>query len=72
MPKLKVLVTGRAGFIGSHLVDRLVNDGCDVRIALAKGLLKDSTRDIRWSNWWQERVYFIEINDPCFVACSHW
>jgi UDP-glucose 4-epimerase len=28
----KVLVTGGAGFIGSHMVDRLVNDGYDVRI----------------------------------------
>jgi UDP-glucose 4-epimerase len=29
---LRVLVTGGAGFIGSHMVDRLVNDGCDVRV----------------------------------------
>jgi len=28
----KVLVTGGAGFIGSHMVDRLVNDGYNVRI----------------------------------------
>ena len=33
MPKsLRVLVTGGAGFIGSHTVDRLVKDGCNVRI----------------------------------------
>src|SRR5437762_1610662 len=26
----RVMVTGGAGFIGSHLCDRLVKDGCDV------------------------------------------
>ncbi len=29
---MKVLVTGGAGFIGSHTVDALINDGFDVRI----------------------------------------
>ncbi|MDW8023519.1 MAG: GDP-mannose 4,6-dehydratase, partial [Nitrososphaerota archaeon] len=27
-----VLVTGGAGFIGSHIVDRLVLEGCNVRV----------------------------------------
>lgn len=41
MSDKRVLVTGGAGFIGSHLVERLVNDGCEVVVVdnLATGRL---------------------------------
>jgi UDP-glucose 4-epimerase len=39
----RVLVTGGAGFIGSHVVDRLVDDGCWVRVVdnLSTGKLEN-------------------------------
>jgi len=36
---MKVLVTGGAGFIGSHIVDKLVIDGYRVRMVIGLELL---------------------------------
>jgi UDP-glucose 4-epimerase len=41
-PRRRAVVTGGAGFIGSHLCDRLVADGCDV---VAVDDLSSGTRD---------------------------
>jgi UDP-glucose 4-epimerase len=63
--KLKILVTGGAGFIGSHIVDRLVQEGYEVVVVdnLSTGKRKNVNRAARFyrcdirSRWWLERVF---------------
>jgi UDP-glucose 4-epimerase len=63
----KVLVTGGAGFIGSHVVDRLVDGGCSVRIVdnLSSGRLENVRRHLT-----SGKVEFVEgdIRDPWIIA----
>ena len=65
----KVLVTGGAGFIGSHVVDRLVNEGYDVRVLddLSSGKLDNIQRHLS-----SGKVEFVkgDIRDASFVTKS--
>ena len=65
----RVLVTGGAGFIGSHLVDRLVDQGYDVRVIdnLYSGKLENIERHIK-----SGKVDFVEgdIRDADLIKKS--
>lgn len=63
--KTKVLVTGGAGFIGSHLVDRLVSEGMQVVVVdnLSSGSIENLENSL-------ERIRFVngDIRDRSLVA----
>lgn len=72
---MKILVTGGAGFIGSHVVDRFVSDGHDVAVVdnLSTGLREQVHTDARW--------YEMDVRNPAMsrifeqerpeVVCHH-
>jgi len=55
---MKVIVTGGAGFIGSHITDRLISEGCDVTVVddLSSGSKENLNKKAEFKN--------ISITDP--------
>lgn len=62
---MRVLVTGGAGFIGSHLVDMLVETGHEVTVvdSLATGLAENVNPSAR--------LFIHDIRDPLAIPFSH-
>ena len=56
----KVLVTGASGFIGSHLVDRLLTLGCEVHCIVRK------TSNLRWVQLKKVTLHFVNLDDSGF------
>lgn len=69
MRKTRVVVTGGAGFIGSHLCDRLINDGNDV--ICVDNLFTGSKDNIRHllTNPYFEFIRH-DVTQPIFVECD--
>lgn len=69
MRKKRVLVTGGAGFLGSHLCDRLIKDGNDV--ICVDNLFTGSKDNIRHllSNPYFEFIRH-DVTQPIFVECD--
>jgi len=66
----KVLVTGAGGFIGSHLVERLVSEGADVRAFVHYNSRNDCGLLDDLSDWVRESLEIVrgDVQDPFFVA----
>ncbi len=61
---MKYLVTGGAGFIGSNLVDKLIEDGHDVVC------IDNESAESNLKFYWNTRAknYYIDINDFCSLS----
>lgn len=53
-----VLVTGASGFIGTHLIDRLVNQGCIVHCLVRK------TSNLKWIDSSRVQLHYADLTRP--------
>ena len=61
LKKAKVLVTGANGFIGSHLVDQLLDYGCTVH-----GLVRESS-DLKWLDTSRVHLHKVDLARQDFI-----
>ena len=67
-----VLVTGATGFIGSRLVEELINKGYDVTSLIRKGKEGNSKSNIIYGDLTDERIDFKDLKFECvFHLASH-
>ena len=67
-----VLVTGATGFIGSRLVEELINKGYDVTSLIRKGKEGNSKSNIIYGDLTDERINFKDLKFDCvFHLASH-
>ncbi|MZH46362.1 MAG: NAD-dependent epimerase/dehydratase family protein, partial [Nitrospinae bacterium] len=61
LKKATVLVTGANGFIGSHLVDQLLDYGCTVH-----GLVRESS-DLKWLDTSRVHLHKVDLARQDFI-----
>ena len=67
-----VLVTGATGFIGSRLVEELINKGYDITSLIRKGKEGNSKSNIIYGDLTDERIDFKDLKFDCvFHLASH-
>ncbi|KAL3697269.1 hypothetical protein R1sor_011345 [Riccia sorocarpa] len=68
--KMRVLITGGAGFIGSHLVDRLMEEGTN-EVIVADNFFSGSKENLkRWMGHPNFELIRHDVTEPLLVECD--